>query len=592
VTKPQLPDHTAMIEDYVATREDERSFQATQVALASLALTTLGALAGLIGRYVIPASSHANPIPPGLLVLTPLVPLALFCMFAQAGAQATLRNHYLRDVEEQLAQLGLTSKTLSEPPRVPNPSFIRLSSVLVGLRHGSLVYRATTTMLISIAIAAFVMILVLIGINVPGPWAAGMAVTYASAMLLLAHLSWIATTKGRSFYQFARTRLVRPPDEADRSDSKLLSYLALPRPADFVKSLYYVAGCLLAGVLGSTSDRTLNEQIGVAIWGWIVLEFLSYQARYQWNDIRGRARDKDHPMAADRRRLPDVPGNVRLSGLVAAWRIGAAVILALGGPLGSRWPLLAGIVAIFALAAAYETARFKNRQWLVIFLVALGYPLRFFLGLAVAGYALDSGSAAVIVLGVVAFAAVGWSTVGLTWTLEADHVRSSGQPPKNHQAKLWWGAALPLDKPVPYEAPLKRGYPWLAIPNIAQLIACAAVVGLAHLATPSDWSGRAGVLILLSAAAMLGLILLGIRGAWTPLATAAGLAAVAGASFWSSPDPTALWAPIFWLAFVLFYLSFRSSTYEDLNTFGKKVKMSLGGTALLIAHWLESGKTN
>jgi hypothetical protein len=129
-------------------------------------------------------------------------------------------------------------------------------------------------------------------------------------------------------------------------------------------------------------------------------------------------------------------------------------------------------VAIFALAACSETARFNEMQRLVIFLVALGSPLRFFLGLAVAGYEWGHDGATVVVLGVVAFAAIGWSTVGLTWTLEADHVRVSGEKPQGHQAKLWRGAALPLDKPDPSVAPLKRGYPLFTIPNIAQLIAC------------------------------------------------------------------------------------------------------------------------
>jgi hypothetical protein len=88
------------------------------------------------------------------------------------------------------------------------------------------------------------------------------------------------------------------------------------------------------------------------------------------------------------------------------------------------------------------------------------------------------------------------------------------------------------------------------------------------------------------------LVVLGVRGWWTSTATVAGLAAVTGASFWSSPHPTALWAPALWAASALFYLSFRNSTYEDLNTFGKTVVAVVGGIALHFGRWLETGRVS
>ncbi|MER7245643.1 hypothetical protein [Kribbella sp. NPDC000426] len=593
-------DQTAMIEDYVATREDERSFQATQVGLASLALTTLGALAGLIGRYVLGAPKPGDGIPAGLLVLTPLVPLALFAMFAQAGAQATLRTHYMRDLEEQLTEGTSASQTPWVPGApTPSPSFIRLSGALVGLRHGHRVYRLLTVLLISIAMSAFIVILILIGTHVPGPWAAAMTVGYASAILTLGYLMWTATARGQAFYSAAHKRLAArisaqgggpdPAAEAAVNDEKrLLSYLLLPRPADLVKSLYYFAGVILAGFLGDIPHRDFAHWSLVAIWGWIVLELLAYQARYQWNDIRGLARDRLHPMASKRRRLPDTEESPQATALFAAWRIAAALVLALGAPEGSRTALLIGIALIFALGAAYETARHQDLSVLVIILVAVGYPLRFCLGLAVAGYDRSLSGLLAPGLGVLAFAALGWSTVGLTWTLEADETKDKN-PPTGHHRQLWKQADLPKAKPNPYLPPLKVGYPLWTVPNLAQLVACASVVAMAHLATPAQWSGRSTALMIIATVAMTALMLLGIRGWWTVAAFAGSFAVITAAAFLDAPHPSALWVPALWAVFAGFYLSFRANTYTGLTSVGETIAAVAFFTKHLVGGWIVTG---
>src|SRR3954454_25121570 len=66
----------------------------------------------------------------------------------------------------------------------------------------------------------------------------------------------------------------------------LASYLLLPRPKDTVKwwilPLGFGLGSLAAPALTSA-------QVVRALVVWALLELLIYQARYQWNDVRGFA---------------------------------------------------------------------------------------------------------------------------------------------------------------------------------------------------------------------------------------------------------------------------------------------------------------
>src|SRR5215203_4617619 len=141
----------------------------------------------------------------------------------------------------------------------------------------------------------------------------------------------------------------------------LRSYLLLPRPGDLVKAwifpMTFAIGALASGVDG--------EQVLRAAIVWIALELLIYQARYQWNDIRGFTADQRHPDAAARGRLPGPPSrgkeHVRASALVALGRLALAAVLAIAlAPLELAGPLLALTVAVFGVAGLYEVLRARG----------------------------------------------------------------------------------------------------------------------------------------------------------------------------------------------------------------------------------------
>ena len=143
------------------------------------------------------------------------------------------------------------------------------------------------------------------------------------------------------------------------SERALAGYLLLPRPGDLIKAWIFPAAFIL-GVLavGGAGGREILRTALI----WVALELLIYQARYQWNDIRGFEADQRHPDRVARGRLPGPISrgrqHVRASALVAVGRLGLAALLVLAAPtLGLGWPLLWLTLAVFAIAALYEFFR-------------------------------------------------------------------------------------------------------------------------------------------------------------------------------------------------------------------------------------------
>jgi hypothetical protein len=139
----------------------------------------------------------------------------------------------------------------------------------------------------------------------------------------------------------------------------LAQYLLLPRPKDLVKGwlivLTYVLGLLSTGEVNAAS--ALRALLVVS-----VVELLVYQARYQWNDVRGFVADQNHPSSSGRGRLPGPLARARphvaASCAVAGARLavtGALVFalpgLHLGGVLGLA------VAGVFGVAVAYEIIR-------------------------------------------------------------------------------------------------------------------------------------------------------------------------------------------------------------------------------------------
>jgi hypothetical protein len=221
------------------------------------------------------------------------------------------------------------------------------------------------------------------------------------------------------------------PTRITRAPRSLASYLILPRPHDLGKALVLPA----AAAVGSLSGSVHLDDLPRLVVAWVVLEFLVYQARYQWNDARGFWADQRHPNAAERGRLPGPVergrAHIAASRGVTAARLLLAVVVIFAFPgLGLAPVLVVASVAVFVVAAAYESLRSSAtghsqqtppplRPSLVSLWVAVGagYAVRGMTGLALVINVV--GHPGLAVVAAIAMWALGIVFVTTRWCLES-----------------------------------------------------------------------------------------------------------------------------------------------------------------------------
>jgi hypothetical protein len=376
------------------------------------------------------------------------------------------------------------------------------------------------------------------------------------------------------------------------SERALAGYLLLPRPGDLIKAWIFPAAFIL-GVLavGGAGGREILRTALI----WVALELLIYQARYQWNDIRGFEADQRHPDRVARGRLPGPISrgrqHVSASALVAVGRLGLAALLVLAAPtLGLGWPLFWLTLAVFAIAALYEFFRSRATGWsekvpppLTADIVALwavvggGYAVRGFSGLALGVDGFDRPW--LPLLAVVAFWSFGIAFVTSRWALEAlafarldDRGRltwqiEAGQAREHTLALAHW---LPtpgteatsgrtdgsLVNWRPLAGPVSMLAPW----SLAAVLAAAAAAASGCLL-----SGRAGLVLVALAATAGGTLAVAVlmarrrrRLSWACPAVAVALLVAAA----SSPRPLPAVLP--WLGVVGAHLFFTAQSLRTL----------------------------
>jgi hypothetical protein len=377
----------------------------------------------------------------------------------------------------------------------------------------------------------------------------------------------------------------------------LRSYLLLPRPGDLVKAWIFPA-CFAIGALaggGVGSERLLRAAIV-----WIALELLIYQARYQWNDIRGFAADQRHPESASRGRLPGPSSRGRrhrgASALVIAARLALVGVLAAALPaLDLGGVLLVLTVAVFGVALLYEALRTRAtgvegqvpppvRPTLVALwlFVGGGYAVR---GVAGLGLAVDLGSRPwLAAAALVTMWSFGVAFVTSRWALEAlafGRRRDDGGIAWQAQARQAREHSLALVRWLPKSAPAGVGpnglagwrplmgaaftAPWSAAALLAA--ASAALTGrlLAGPAEPLQ-ALVAAIAGLLLAVAVLS------RAAWRARAALLGAPALA-AVFALSGAPRPALAALPWLAIVGAHLFF---TAQSPATLAQPLRAAIG----------------
>lgn len=408
---------SVLLEAYRLERQEDSSYQTMQATFVSLALATAALVAGLLSDTCSAAGwSGGCGFPPGFLVALPLLPLAFFAYVTVNGLRATLRSYYLRALEREIgSELGSIG-TLGSYPDLAFPRSAELSLYAhpTAVRRQSAVRAFGLLVVLSMAVA-FVAFVAWVFAVVPTGYRLVMLGFYVPAAAFLVGQVRTATAGGRRYFRRAVLRLQRsleddllPAPPGPRRSSGLVRYLLLPRPDSLPKA-----------VLAPVAFAVTAALMGLPALGWgpflavvAVFELLFYQARYQWNDIRGIREDAADAMAGVRGRLPvgRTPASryfaLRASQAVIAFRIylGICVLGLVGSFAGETYRELGlgSLLVLGVLGVLYEVVRdprrlarpSRGRVALVALgtyvVVVLGYVLRGWLGLASAS--IDAGS--------------------------------------------------------------------------------------------------------------------------------------------------------------------------------------------------------
>ena len=355
-----------LLEDYSQCRDDERNWNTVLASLFAVAFTLVGLLIAAVTQTCrFNASESCTNVPDYLVGAAPLLPIALIAYAESLGTVAAFRNFFMRVIEKEIQQYaGSPLKAIS--PVMPS-SYVDMMTELISLRRGKLSYRMIVFLLVIIIIVIFGGFAVYIGLHMDPITQAAMTVIYAPIILLMAIENYSAGPGGRSmFYSIAQRYITHryttgyalqdlaiESSHVRRNERSLLSYLLMPRVAEWVKWVI-APGAFVVTAWATGAFRNWHQFIIV----WLILEYLIYQARYQWNDIRGFHEDAEHPESTARLRLPGGPNarrNILASCLVGVLRLTLAVCIAAVTRLLPAVTLLIGLV--FGVAIGYEALR-------------------------------------------------------------------------------------------------------------------------------------------------------------------------------------------------------------------------------------------
>jgi 4-hydroxybenzoate polyprenyltransferase len=435
-----------LLSDYEMGREDDRTLANLQAAFFALATALVAALFSIVKdacQFQDPVITAAQPtscdrIPDTMLAFAPIVPLVIVGFVQLQGELSVLRSYYLRAVEDELRTYA--ADEFGTIRGLAPISYVELSTTLTSLRRGRSGYRMLVALLVLAILFVFGGFVVYIASALSGGFQIAMAVFYGSGALFLLADNLYVTVGGRGFFvSMLRKHAKAPrqgghpvlpglPQSNPEPERSLPAYLLLPRPEDWVKWLFFPIAWVLALLAGGRSTRLQAIQAGVFF---LVLEYLLYEARYQWNDIRGFASDQRHPFRRERRRLPGPTNrartNITWSAVAAGCRLAAAFLIAYLIP-GVSLEILVAVTLVFGLALVYEFLRREARQRVDPFrltaeaaliwgVVGIGYAVRATFGLYFGLGELEP--LILFLLWVVTLWSFGTMVVTLTWALEA-----------------------------------------------------------------------------------------------------------------------------------------------------------------------------
>jgi hypothetical protein len=607
-----------LLADYQACREDERVQFATVAAVIGVLVTLIGLMAAAVTQTCeFSSSKTCIAAPDYLLAISPMIPIALLAYAIYILVVGTLRTYYMRGLENEIRN-HIWSPIASLGDLMP-ASYMGIVQEVTSLRRGRVAYRLIAALMFVSVILIFGGYTTYAAFHVKPSYQIAMAVAYGGIAILFVWQVTQASMGGRTFFKraaedFLNNKPLLPTVSAPgdssvpRQGRPLVYYLIFPRPEDWIKWLI-APGVFL--VVAWAFNELSRWRVFIELW--LILEYLIYEARYQWNDARGVDEDAFHSEHQARRRLPGGPAdrtrrNVLISLAVASARL--VVALAVGEALGLLRPVLVLMALVLSIAIVYETLRSQRPSSTALHptptvvaiwcIVGLGYGVRAGLGLIAGGLSVMNP---LTWIGISCFVLFGVMFVLLTWVLEAASCCYCGEgdgiwrakarvPLKPHLMGLLRYVPIDLGEQVnaAYSAKEdgsrrailgKRGRvrtPWNLALVVSAALGGALGAGLAQ-AAHSYPSGAIAVSLSLVAAG-----LLACCKSQHARFVISGMAAVvlAGTISPFTHWPYGLFAAGPWLAIAFSYSVFRGSSYRDLKEFGPNLLEAISSVRIVL----------
>lgn len=439
-------------------REDERNSQSQIIQVIVAAGTILGIL---FGASFFNTSSYAK--------ITFRLSICVFCTaFAYImtlGTGNVLRYHYIQDLEDRLHKLIPDTQADSTGRPFIHWSCFFGPIVTRNFHHVSSAY--TLLLFLNYSIATLMAVVFSISLIVfqylkiePGRFdyfLAFAAIVLMSAIFVFFAITSILAKKMAAFAWRTGANNLKCRVEGDPSGiyceakefRRISLYFLYPKYRDIQKPGLICLG-FLAGMIFTTQETgsvNLLVCLGHLLYVLFCFDFLAYQARFQFNDIRG-VTERKNP-------LKNASGNISPEYIqLSLFIIFIRIILAIAGTFfankitGNKSIALAltfSLSFLLLLTVGYETARTKKSKGWIYFLVGGGYPLRFFLGLFAATpqmYWTELLHSPQLILGVVAFWVYGMYSAIMAWANEVVKISNDtkeGETPsydKDHYSSL------------------------------------------------------------------------------------------------------------------------------------------------------------
>lgn len=440
-----------ILQELSECREDERNSQNQMLQTIATAASALTLILGasIFGNNEIIQQSY--PLKLSLYLLSVIVLLTAVSYIVYLGIENVLRFHYIRHLEDSLS--SITDKESNIMHWINFNSAVNTKNIkhiftsiytlvsyfsyflatlfavvfclgLISVQY--FVFKLEKKVLIIMPfVLIFISFLIFVSISVKAKdmyeFSYGFSMKKQNERLFRSRLSFISMNKKNNKIKFFIKGII---------------YFLYPKTKDFQKLIFVLGGYFLGVILVYEPINSLNvffTHLKKSLLVLIIIDVLIYQARYQFNDIRGLKEDIEIMKLMNKTNkfltlCKNKTMSVVLSLSFISIKVGLAFYLTFkfGGSMTT--PLLWCIFLIILTTVLYEVARTVKCDIAIFILVACGYPLRFLTGLwcvipnlfklGIQSNGLNI-SPSQIVLYLISIAALGGFSATIPWVYEA-----------------------------------------------------------------------------------------------------------------------------------------------------------------------------